>query len=314
MKPVLSVVCITYNQEKYIGDALRGFLLQKTSFPIEILIGDDQSLDSTRSIVEAAQSAHPGLIHLVGSGSNVGAHRNFMRTLEAAQGKYIAICEGDDYWTDSDKLQIQVDLMEKDPSISMSFHPALQTHEGLDRKDILCNKYKSPLPSFDPDSVAIMGGGFFPTASVVLRRDFLRELPDWFDMSGAGDAALALWASMNGRIVYIDRVMSVYRSNPGGITRSFKSLALRRRFRARYRLFKKDETFFKHLQTHNCISAAAADVAIRYPQERLVSDSIKSKQFFAAKVFYARFRNSLELKQKAKLFAKYLLTRLGYEL
>ena len=102
--PVVSICSITYNHESYIEEAIDSFLMQETDFPFEIVVGEDYSTDGTRQIIEEYLEQYPNIIKLITSDNNVGPNRNFMRTLNACTGKYIAICEGDDYWIDNDKL------------------------------------------------------------------------------------------------------------------------------------------------------------------------------------------------------------------
>ena len=109
--PLVSVHMITYNRALYIRQAIDGVLAQNTTFPIELVIGEDCSTDGTREIVFEYQRQHPDLIRLVVSDSNVGASDNSRRSLALCRGKYIAFCEGDDYWTDSYKLQKQADFL-----------------------------------------------------------------------------------------------------------------------------------------------------------------------------------------------------------
>src|SRR5690606_11417495 len=117
-----SVCMITYKHEKFLAEAIEGVLLQKTSFPVQIVIGEDKSPDDTRSIAEAWASKYPDRIKLLPSDARYGMIKNFLRTFAACEGKYIAICEGDDYWTDPDKLQLQIDLLEKNSDIVVCNH------------------------------------------------------------------------------------------------------------------------------------------------------------------------------------------------
>ena len=110
--PLVSVKMITYNHEPYIAQAIEGVLMQKTDFPIELIIGEDCSTDSTREIVLDYQKKYPDIIRVVTSEYNVGMIKNGLRTTKSCRGKYIAFCEGDDYWTDPYKLQKQVDFLE----------------------------------------------------------------------------------------------------------------------------------------------------------------------------------------------------------
>lgn len=120
--PLVSIVCITYNHEPYLRQALDGFLMQKCDFPFEIVLAEDCSTDGTREICREYAVKYPDVIHHVWSENNIGAVENEARAIRAAKGKYIALCEGDDYWTDAQKLQKQVDFMESHPEYSVTFH------------------------------------------------------------------------------------------------------------------------------------------------------------------------------------------------
>ena len=113
----VSVLMITYNHENFIREAIEGVLMQKTDFPIELIIGEDCSTDGTRKIVMEYASKYPDIIRPLLPDSNLGMMKNFIETMQAATGKYIALCEGDDYWTDPYKLQKQVDILNKLPDI-----------------------------------------------------------------------------------------------------------------------------------------------------------------------------------------------------
>ena len=129
VSPLLSVVTLTYNHEPYIAQCIEGVLAQKTSFPIEYIIADDCSTDGTRAICEEYAKNNPDIIRLISSSANVGAVENEQRAFLAAKGKYIATCEGDDYWTDPLKLQKQVDFLESHPEYSVCFHRFKKYHE-----------------------------------------------------------------------------------------------------------------------------------------------------------------------------------------
>lgn len=120
--PVVSICCITYNHEPFIANAIEGFLMQKTDYPYEIIIGDDCSTDKTREIIEEYANHYPGRIRIIASDRNVGVIANEHRVLTEAKGKYIAFCEGDDYWTEPCKLQRQVDFLEHHSEFSVCFH------------------------------------------------------------------------------------------------------------------------------------------------------------------------------------------------
>lgn len=122
MEPLLSVVTITYNHEPYIAKCIEGVLMQKVNFPMEFIIAEDCSTDGTRAICEEYAAKYPELIRLITSETNIGYNPNELRAMKAAKGKYIAYCEGDDYWTDPLKLQKQVDFLESHSDYSVCFH------------------------------------------------------------------------------------------------------------------------------------------------------------------------------------------------
>ena len=136
MTPLLSIVTITYNHEPFIAKTIEGVLMQQVNFPIELIIAEDCSTDGTRAICQQYAEQYPELIRLITSESNVGAIANERRAMLAARGKYIAFCEGDDYWTDPLKLQKQVDFLESHPDYSVTFHRCkhynVETHEMID--------------------------------------------------------------------------------------------------------------------------------------------------------------------------------------
>lgn len=134
-KPLVSVCMITYNHENFIKNAIEGILMQKTSFPIELIIGEDCSTDNTRKIVEDYEGKYPNLIFAQYSEKNLGMMNNFFNVLQAARGKYIALCEGDDYWTDPLKLQKQVDFMEENPDCVICAGGYYSLKDGQELKD-----------------------------------------------------------------------------------------------------------------------------------------------------------------------------------
>ena len=152
--PVLSVCCITYNHEKYINEAIDSFLMQETDFPFEIVIGEDCSTDNTRKIVEKYKEMYPNIIKLIVSENNVGMQANGQRTMDACKGEYIAACEGDDYWMDAEKLQIQKDFLESNPEYIICYtdveafneNGIIQDYIGGATKDLTADELKKATP------------------------------------------------------------------------------------------------------------------------------------------------------------------------
>lgn len=208
---LVSINCLTYNQENIISDAIESFLAQKLNFNYEILIGDDCSIDNTSKVVEDYIKKYPGRIKLISSDRNVGYIKNSRRLHENSKGKYIAICDGDDFWIDPLKLQKQVDYMEKHPNCTMCFHAAKIVN--YERKLLGTSVRPSKnSKSFTSGDLAIGGGGFFPTSSLLYPKKIMDNPPSWYFDSSVGDYPLALILSHHGYAYYIDEFMSVYRT------------------------------------------------------------------------------------------------------
>lgn len=207
----LSVVSITYNQESFIKDAIEGFLKQKVNFTWEIIIADDASSDNTQKIIKEYTDKHPHLIKPILRPKNVGVLDNLYDALRSAKGKYIAICEGDDFWTDENKLQKQVDFLEKHTDYSLCFHPAKVVYENKEKAESI---YPDPKKSISFDVYELLKNNFIQTNSVMYRKQDYATLPknimpiDWY---------LHLYHAQFGKIGFINRTMSVYRRHQGGI-------------------------------------------------------------------------------------------------
>jgi glycosyltransferase involved in cell wall biosynthesis len=215
-RPLLSVNMITYNHEKYIVQAINSVLMQKVDFTYEIVVGEDCSTDGTRAILLEYKEKYPQIFNLILHEKNVGIARNVQAVDKACRGEYIAVLEGDDYWSDPHKLQIQVDEMRKYPDCHMSFHPAIEIWEDKSRKDERTRRQAEGNRIFTTHEIIKGGGGFCPTASLVLKRDVLDMLPQWFYESPSGDFFTQILGSLHGGALYIDRPMSVYRRNAPG--------------------------------------------------------------------------------------------------
>ncbi len=213
----VSICCITYNQEKYIRDAIESFLSQKTNFKYEIIIRDDASTDNTAKIVKEYEEKYPDIIHGIYekvNGFKRGVKRAINVTFEIAKGKYIAICEGDDYWTDENKLQIQYDYMEKHPDCSFCFHNAVIYDEEVKKNTVnFIPRYKKQLKYLKKDNIYNVGElallDQIPTASYFFYNS--NNWPNWFFNCIVGDLPLQLIRTNDGYAYYIDKVMSAYR-------------------------------------------------------------------------------------------------------
>lgn len=208
MDILVSINCITYNHEKYIRCAIESFLKQKTNFEFEIVIGEDCSTDNTMKIVREYEKKYPEKIVVVTSSHNVGMMENEKRVIKASRGKYIAECEGDDYWTDPYKLQKQVDYMEKHKECTLCFHNADMYDTDKNYKGKMIS---SDITKVDYDAGEMIKIGFIPTASRMYRKFTMDNPPSWYIHSSVGDFPSQVIITSYGYAHYIPSVMSVYR-------------------------------------------------------------------------------------------------------
>jgi len=219
--PLVSVCCITYNHENFIRQALDGFLIQQTSFPIEIVIHDDASTDNTTNIILEYQEKHPHLIRIILQTENQYSQRGFgfiSDLFEQARGKYIALCEGDDYWIDPLKLQKQVDFLEKNDDFAICFHKVKILQEGQ-----IIDDYITWVPQTISTIVDLAKGNYIHTPSCMFRNNTSKTLGANFHDSPLGDYYIHMMNAQYGRIFYIDEVMSIYRLH-GNSTFSSQSM------------------------------------------------------------------------------------------
>lgn len=208
---MVSVCMITYNHEEFVAEAIEGVLMQQTDFDYQLIIGEDCSTDDTRKICETYLEKYPNRIELLPSEKNLGMMPNFIRTLNTCTGKYIALCEGDDYWTDPLKLRKQVDFLEGNQNFTICFHQSKQLFDNGDIADF--NNYKEDKTFTLQD---IITNNTISTASCVFRNHHL-HFPKWYFQSPAGDWALHILNAQFGDIYYMNDSMSIYRIHKNGI-------------------------------------------------------------------------------------------------
>lgn len=215
--PMVSVVLITYNHEKYLKQAIDSVIDQKTRFAYEIIISEDCSTDRTRDIVESYVSEHPSRIRAIYSPENLNTNEVTTRAIRAARGKYVAFLDGDDYWTDPRKLQLQVRAMQQNPKLAMTYHNA--SHVAPDGGDL--GKLAIRPETFEVyDLRSMLMCNPIPGASPLIRRRALRDIPKWFNDFDVGDWPLYVIAAQHGDIELIMRTMCVYRIHPNGYWQS----------------------------------------------------------------------------------------------
>lgn len=224
-EPLVSICCITYNHEKYIADAINGFLMQKTTFPFEIIIHDDASTDATRDVILKYQAEHPELIRTIFQTENQysqGKHA-FPVTFTAAKGKYIALCEGDDYWIDPYKLQKQVDFLEDHPEYVICYHN-FYYYEDNEKKFTLGND--NPWDTYTLEDVIEYNVYYsgrkttIPshTSTVVFLKNCVVQIPKWCNEACNIDIPLFIHISRFGLSKFLNDTMSVWRIIPTGLS------------------------------------------------------------------------------------------------
>ncbi|WP_221388193.1 glycosyltransferase [Clostridium perfringens] len=206
---LVSINCITYNHEKYIGEALESFMMQKTNFDFEIIVSDDFSTDNTVEVVKKFQKKYPNKIRLIEGKKNIGARQNGMRAHNNSLGKYVAICEGDDYWTDCNKLQKQINYMEKNRDCSMVFHNAEKINDKTKKSEgFMINKNLKSKKILIKDFFELQ---FIPTASILYKKELKDNMPSWYMDAITGDLPFNLILIANSYAYYMNDIMSVYR-------------------------------------------------------------------------------------------------------
>lgn len=226
--PEVTVVCITYKHEDYIREALDSFLMQKTTFRYQIFVGEDCGPDGTADIIREYAAKYPGVVIPFIRETNMGAQRNLIDMCQRAGTKYIAFCEGDDYWTDEYKLQKQYDHMEANPELSGCIHNT----EIISDDDWYLTSYFLPdadgrrlipysIPGYD-QSVRAMRMGYYVrygpahTSSMFFKWNYDLEIPDWYYQTIFGDHPIMMMQIGRGLLGFLPDVMGAYRRHAGG--------------------------------------------------------------------------------------------------
>ena len=215
MKYLVTVICLTYNHEKYIEKTLNGFLKQKTTFPVEYIIRDDASTDNTANILHEYERKYPGYFNIIYEKENQYS-KNIIpyfsqKVIMETKSKYVALCEGDDYWCDDNKLQKQVDLMEKNPSASFCVHANYELNDKTGKMKKRHPYKKSGVLSIE--EVLIEPGGMPATCSMLMRTEYINQYPVYDLPCPVGDRSRRMFLIDKGPALYIDDLMCVYRVN-----------------------------------------------------------------------------------------------------
>lgn len=212
MQPLVSVMMIAYNQENFIDEAIRGVILQEVPFGVELVIGDDCSTDSTAERCRRWQEKYPDVIRLLPRNENLGVQRNYIDVYSHCRGRYIAVCEGDDYWCDRTKLKRQVEYMEAHVGCTVCFHRVVNYY--IDTRTMsLSNGGQRE----DTTVVDLARSNYITNLSVMYRRGVFGELPVWVEQVAAPDYVFHMLHASKGYIHYISRPMAVYRQSAKGV-------------------------------------------------------------------------------------------------
>jgi len=214
----VSACIIAYNHEQYIKDCLEGALKQNVDFEYEIIISEDYSTDRTREICQEYGKKYPDKIKLHLNEKNLGLIGNWVKALNLCQGEYIAICEGDDYWTDPDKLKKQVDFLDSHKDFSLSSHNA----EVIKNSAVIRKYCGDKHPEIMDLKYLLAYGSGGPTCSLVIRNSAIQNLPDWFSKMKACDWTIQVMAARQGKMKYFKDIMGVYRKHDKGANFSSK--------------------------------------------------------------------------------------------
>lgn len=225
--PLVTILMITYNHEHYLADAIQGVINQICDFKFELIIGEDCSQDATRQIALNYEKQYPDIIRVIYSDNNVGMNANSRRIFDQANGKYIAYCEGDDFWCDRTKLAQQVTLIESDPDVCIVHSDWTRAHfvdntwQYNYKKSMHCridNKYLQGdlAPTWHYPKI-------LRTCTILLHKNSMQA---WYD-SGImnnkyhfGDSVLNYWITLQGKVAYLPAVTAVYRISPNSTLRS----------------------------------------------------------------------------------------------
>ncbi len=229
--PLVTIRCLVYNHEPFLRDCLEGFVMQQTDFPFEAIVHDDASTDHSADIIREYAEKYPHIIKPIYEKENLyskkdGSLGKVMNEAASPSSKYVAYCEGDDYWTDPTKLQKQVDFMEANPEYSMCFHRALLKWEDGSKDDSI---YSSPSP-YDRDysGAEIFQHARVHTATLVMKKSILlseiyKETRLQLEKYPNGDTILFLTCASMGKVRGLADIMSVYRKHAGGISYQWRS-------------------------------------------------------------------------------------------
>lgn len=226
---LVAIKCLAYNHEKYLRQCLEGFVMQKTNFKFIAIVHDDASTDKSAEIIREYERKYPDIIKAIFEEENMHSKhdgsldRIINNALIESGCKYVAWCEGDDYWTDPNKLQIQVDFLNTHNDYSMCFHASDWEENGrIFKRNIKLDKEDT----ISVEQIIKGGGAFCTTASLMFRTSVLLDIPKFRKIAEIGDYPLQIDCALKGKVYYFPQAMCIYRYNhPGSWTSQNSSTA-----------------------------------------------------------------------------------------
>jgi glycosyltransferase involved in cell wall biosynthesis len=304
----VSVCMITYNHEPFIAQAIESVLMQRTSFPYELVIGEDCSTDGTREIVRQYAEKHPDIIRPLFREQNLGMHRNFVDTLAHCRGEYVALLEGDDYWTDPYKLQKQAEFLDEHPEYVLVGCNALIIREDEGFRTLHVRD-PNRLMSFDFGTRDMILGVFCHTSTVMFRNGLLKGLPEAYYREISADRMLFVLLSQYGKCRYMNDVAGVHRIHRGGASQML---------REEYGDYKGTLVLFQNrirqVTEWNDLVGVGYSEEVRYMQERyarkIVSLALEHLDFHTA-LIYAQWIDAGNLQTKKTRLVVRVLQQIG---
>ncbi|MCX6924815.1 MAG: glycosyltransferase [Verrucomicrobia bacterium] len=262
--PLVSVIMLAYNHQRFIAEAIEGILKQKCSFAFEVLIGEDCSADGTRGICLSYQRRYPQLIRLITAEKNVGGSRNFFRLCARARGRYLAFCEGDDYWCDEYKLEKQGRMFDSQPGMSLCFSRCGVCRE--DQADLITEWYpRREAVRYEVEdfiSTRVMANA----CTVCVKREVVSCLPKFMADSAIGDWPFFVLALLEGHAGYIPERLGVYRIHAKGAWASATAERRYEGFKAINRLLR----MYVGSRYYRCFDTSLAKAYFQYAERSCV--------------------------------------------
>jgi len=303
---LVTVFCLAYNHEKYIRKTLEGFVKQKTTFKFKVLVHDDASTDNTQSIIREYMEKYPDIFEAILQEDNKyqkGIDIEDEYIFPKLEGKYIAVCEGDDYWTDPHKLQLQADYMEKHPDCSLCVHDTERIFEDGRSAGMTFNTARKGKNYSFEDIALSEPAAYFHFSSFMWRNDTMKRKNPAFEMEGIGDYPMALYFASIGYIHYIPRVMSSYRLNSVGSWSSVMNSDNTKRITQHKNIitgFRSIDEFTKHKYSPVIKKAVAREKAKIMVMEKNYASLLRSPRCIAALFRTASFKAVRRIKEKVR--------------